>query len=264
MQHLLFGLCACVLLPGCADIFLKQSIRNVEKENIELGNYDKVEQLGIDGAVKLAFDMADGYADAARDTAVAQDVASAGLILAAGSAVVGIAEGVADEVVAERVVNAVAVERFLGRGVPEAAIVALLDGASRHNCVAMTGRRYSRVDLETLEDNGGNNSDVIEENFAAFLMVLVMREIEYRTFAGLSRDLESFGTLVSAFNNAVATAQEPGQPVDPPAGARKSGAQPTVVGLTQNAALERFFGVLKGCLASPADGAPITPDTNAS
>ena len=110
------------------------------------------------------------------------------------------------------------------------------------------------------------------------LVTAAMREVEFRTLYGTSREVADFSTLLSAFEAAgkaaVATEileEEINGEAEPEeggaltldtgeAGALREGVQQsrTVTVIQQNPALERFFNVISGCL----ENAQIQPKTD--
>jgi hypothetical protein len=74
------------------------------------------------------------------------------------------------------------------------------------NCIAMAGSLYQEVNLSDLRR--GDTTQTVPVQLASFLMVLAMREVEYRTLYGTARDLDDFSTLVRAFQTAAAPVEE--------------------------------------------------------
>ena len=171
----------------------------------------------------------------------------------------GLAGEAAASTIADRFIGAAAAEQFAERGVSKPAIVALYEGASRMNCIALGARLYR---LEPAPSEGKDPALAsVQEEFASFLMVLVMREIQYRTYAGLAQELESFSGLVDVFNSSVSTVLEPLEGKDADAATISVTAKSRNV-LVEDKDLQKFFLVLKGCLATPpANGGSIAPDT---
>jgi hypothetical protein len=260
-----------VALSGCAEIFLENEIEGVEERYGSLSSpYDMRGNGPTPGVgtemrptVHFAMEMADAYAKAARHTLISQDLASAVVLASSASAGAAVLDELGDRVVAERVLPGVASLTLARRGVNQSAIQALYRGAMQHNCVAMVGSLYTPE-----APNSGINTTPIHPQFAAFVMVLVMREIEYRTFQGRARDVADFSTLTAAFNSALQATTTIGQ-IEPGPG---NGAQTTsrgmevfraqesgggdLVRIQQNPALERFFLALTGCLATAANAQP--------
>jgi hypothetical protein len=204
-----------VALSGCADIFLEGQIERVEDRYASLASpaamRDPHNPVGtsVQVTADFAFEMADAYAKAARSTTISQDLASAVVLASAASAGLGAINGVADQVLAERAIAGVTAQTVAQRGVPQLSVRALYDGATRHNCVAMAGSLYTRADLTTLRTDGSRDSSArIRSDFAAFLMILVMREIEFRTFSGIARQPLEFSALADSFAKAIQDASE--------------------------------------------------------
>ena len=209
------------MLSGCAETFLRTQIENVEDDYPDL-NPPSLTSVSMSETMSYAWDMADAYAEAGRDTATAQDIAAAFLIAAAASTVIGEINDVADSVLAERAAIAATAQQFGQRGVPQASIRAMYDGARRINCVATVGAM--------LGDRVGN------QQAAAFVMLLMIREIEFRTYEGLARELPAFSAIRNAIN-----AELP-QDDDARAGLRSQGGRAVVE-------IEDFYRVAAGCLS---------------
>jgi hypothetical protein len=135
------------------------------------------------------------------------------------------------------------------------------------NCIAAAGSIYEEVDLGDLSAGGTTGGD-IPVRFASFIMVLAMREVEYRTLHGTSRSLEDFSSLLGAFSRIITetseltTITETEEPdirfdTEDTSGRQVQTSRTTVI--RQNPALERFFGVVSGCL----DSNVVSPDTSA-
>lgn len=220
----------------------------------------------LSGAVRLAFNQADAYARAARQSQNIQDVSTGALIIAAGATVLGAVDGVSDGTLVRRATGAVAVQQYGSRAVPKTAIQSLYEGASRMNCIALSGSLYEEVDLE--DYSPGSSSNAIPVQFASFVMVLAMREVEYRTLYGTTREIADFSALVQAFSATITDVSDipeiPDEEDDGDISAQSSASSSdtgggTVTVILQNTALERFFRVVAGCLSS--DGvAPETED----
>lgn len=270
-------------LSACAEVFLEQNIRAVEGETLQLDDYDDMVRMAcqnapesrdgcsISGAIQLAYRQADAYAQAARRSQVSQDLAFAALLGTAGWTALGAANGVSNAALAERAVGAVAVQQGTQRGVPRTAVQSLYTGANRMNCIALAGSLYQEVNMADL--TGGTSLQAFPAALGSFVMVLAMREVEYRTLYGMSRDLEDFSVLAQAFSAAASsvivtdTPAEPGRSVvSGVPGSRSLGertTRPAPSGeasseryVQRNPALERFFGVVSGCLDS------TTPEPN--
>jgi hypothetical protein len=254
-------------LSGCAEYYLENQVRRVEGETRQLDSFASMQRLAcphwphsrhgctLQNTVQLAFNQADAYATAARQSAATQDAAFGVLLGTAGYTALGAANSVSDAVLTERVAGAAAVQQYGQRAVPRTSIRSLYRGASRMNCIAMAGSLYQEVNLSDLRR--GDTTQTVPVQLASFLMVLAMREVEYRTLYGTARDLDDFSTLVRAFQTAAAPVEEGnGQGAVPQGqvlGPRENGTEPrtpegTIV-IQRNPALERFFGVVEGCLA---------------
>ncbi|QFT93928.1 hypothetical protein FIU86_13845 [Roseovarius sp. THAF9] len=264
------------LLSGCAEFILEQQVQGVEGTHRQLDDFDDMKMLAcprtsknshscsLSGAVRLAFDQADAYARAARQSQNIQDVSTGALIIAAGATVLGAVDGVSDETLVRRATGAVAVQQAGSRAVPKTAIQSLYEGASRMNCIALSGSLYEEVDLE--DYSPGSSSNAIPVQFASFVMVLAMREVEYRTLYGTTREVANFSALVQAFSAAITDVsgipeipEEDGNISAQSSASASDTGGGTVSVIVQNAALERFFKVVAGCLSS--DGvAPETKD----
>jgi hypothetical protein len=225
-------------------------------------------ECAIEGAIKLAFNQADAYAKAARNMQATQDILMLGLLRSAGLVASGALEGVDDVVLAERAIRAAGVQQVATRYTPRTAVQALYSGASRMNCVAIVGKMYEEVnlaDLSKMEPGTGKDEQLkaIPIEMASFTMVLAMREIEYRTLYGVSRNVEDFSNLVKAFE--AATTAATGTTI----GAQKEGG-PSIErrlpqlsapdALIEREARARFFKVISGCL----ENSQIRPNTDPS
>ncbi|GGX60932.1 hypothetical protein GCM10007385_32750 [Tateyamaria omphalii] len=265
-----------LLLAGCADVFLQAARKSGPLKDQDLRNYTQMRAIAqcptnpqtcfIDGAIRIAFYQADAFAAAARNTQTAQDLLSFGLLRAAGLVASGAAAGASDEVLVERAISAVGVQQMAERYTPRSAVQALYTGASRMNCIALAGSLYEEVNLADL--SATDQANTVPVRLASFTMVLAMREVEYRTLYGTSRNVEDFSNLISAFEAAVESAMQIDTGVEPPSDDNVAGedlttlrtgtGQPaaTSTALRQNPALERFFRVVSGCLGN----ADIQPD----
>ncbi len=271
-------LLSALAIPGCAELYLDAARQGDEFVGKRLNNYQEMRDIAacigdtdkctIDGAIELAFQQADAYAKAARHTQATQDVLTLGLVRAAGLVVSGAASGASDGALADRAIDAALVQQVGSRFTPRTAVQALYTGASRMNCIAMAGSLYMEIDLEDMAQLSRTTD--IPVKLASFTMVLAMREVEYRTLYGTSRELGDFSTLLAFFEAATTDALDTNVIVEEQEGeAQTSGnritalsganVQRTVTIVRQNPALERFFAVVKGCL----EDATIAPDSTA-
>jgi len=277
-----------LFLSGCADLFLEAARWEGPLKDKDLSSYQQMrdiagcqlntEQCSIDDAIELAFNQADAYATAARNTQTAQDLLSLGLLRAAGLVATGSLAGVEDVALAERAIEAVAVQQVGARYTPRSAVQSLYTGASRMNCIAMAGNLHQEVNLNDISDL--NPTTDVPIKLASFTMVLAMREVEYRTLYGISRNLDDFSTLLTAFEAAGKRAvdteviveetveeseqdNEGAQTFDTETkGQAQQGARQTrtVTVIQRNPALERFFNVVGSCL----ENAAIQPKTESN
>lgn len=268
-------------MAGCADTFLQTRIDRVETSYGSLSNPAHMRGGGptpgvgtqMVPTVNFAMAMADAYAAAARDSMMSQDLASAVILASSAWAGAAVFEQLAEAEIARRVIPGVAAQTVARRGVNQASIQALYRGAMQHNCVAMVGSLYTPA-----APAARTGDQEISAEFAAFVMVLVMREIEYRTFQGRARTLADFSTLTGAFTAALeATTTVRADPPDDTTEALSGRATGVVLNdgqsrtadayvIQRNPALERFFLALSGCLATgtgsePAPNLAATPPT---
>lgn len=256
-----------VSLSGCAGMFLDGARSSGPLKDRELSNFNEMLNLGrctskqpscIQTTIKYAFDQSNAYAKAARATQTTQDLISFGILRAAGLVAKGALDGVDDVILAERAIEAAALQQTSARYTPKTAVQALYVGASRMNCISLTGSLYEEIDLKNLKSGGRNDND-IPVALASMVMVLAMREVEYRTLYGVSRNTEDFSNLVEAFGNAISSAADLEVPKSEDAGgggestvrtqtADKNTGTEREFALRQNPGLERFFRVISGCL----------------
>ena len=125
-------------LSGCAESYLTSQIRGVDEDFPSMSRPVGA-ALRMQDVKAYAWAMAEAYAQAARNTALAQYITAGVLIAAAASTVIGGINEVADDVLAKRAAVAATAQQVGQRGVPMASIKALYDGARRINCIATVG-----------------------------------------------------------------------------------------------------------------------------
>lgn len=231
----------------------------------------------VANAGRLAFNQANAYRNAASLTQATQDVFSLALLRSAGFVAVGALEGVEDAVLAERAIDAALIGQASARYTPQTAVRALYQGASRMNCISLAGNLYARKPADTATDV--EKQGALPPEQAAFIMILSMREIEYRTLSGTSRDSADFSTILNAIaatsRGAVETEVLPTESAD----SEEAGeaAQPKTVILSgdnrqvetvtssgefilvESEPLQEFFRVISGCLSDDT----VAPDVPA-
>lgn len=181
---------AATLTSGCAELFLEERIHHATSDpiSVTVKDGDSVPTLAatsvnMEQALAYAVSMSKAYQQAARNSAVAQDVTAGLLILAAASTALGAIDEVADDVLARRATGAVFVQQVGQRGLAADAIESLYLGARQANCVAT----IAALNVDSTDNRAG------------LLTVLVTKEIEYRIREGLVRDVPDFSSLQSAF-----------------------------------------------------------------
>lgn len=268
MRTVLISLALATGLSGCAEMFLEQELRTIEGQTRRLDVYNDMLTLScpggtppcaVSGAIRLAFDQADAYARAARHSQTTQDLAYAALLGTAGWTALGAVNGIPGAVQAERAVAAVAVQQTGRRSVPRSAVQALYQGASRMNCIALAGSLYQEIEVDA---GSAAPADSIPPQLASFIMVLSMREVEYRTLNGNARELDEFSTLVQAYRSVVEATETEQVTTQEETSRSMFGQSDRTVTTTRviqrNAELERFYGVLRGCLESGAPAPDVT------
>ena len=187
---------------GCAELFLEERIGSIASDPVATGSEITKTQpnsVTMPMAIAYSLNMSEAYNQAARNSAIAQDVTAGLLILAAASTALGAIEEVSDQALARRATAAVTVQQVGQRGLPRDAIKSLYLGARQTNCIA---------NIAVL------NSDIRSDR-AGLVTVLFIKDIEYRVREGIVRDIPEFSELQSAIAGASSNSNKLAPDSDP-------------------------------------------------
>ena len=188
MRNILSLSLAVLVMSGCADRYLDKR----EGAVLRLGKVSETSAL-LDQAL-FARRLSGAYLAAGQDTARSQDIASAVIILSAASVAVGALGSASDAALQNRALLGIGTQTVASRGVPQAAINALYNGAKRANCVATV----SRIGIELLADQ----SDATKRAARAATYGVIV-EVQLITREGLVREVADYSSLLDDFSGAL-------------------------------------------------------------
>lgn len=180
-------LAATLWATGCAETMLMTEIGKVNDSAVSLQALQS-DQLTMSKAVGYTNAMADAYSRAGLNTVYLQDVAGGVVTIGAVGAALGQFGGLADTLVAERAAVGGLGQVYGQRAAPKSAIEAMYTGARRLNC------------LSTIGVLKGDDVAADEQRDAAFVLVLMTKEVLFQTQQGLAQDPVTYSEIADAIS----------------------------------------------------------------
>ena len=230
-RALVFALACGLGVTGCTEqILLRHEARlNVVAEPGALPELDQITNLQV--AAELADYYAELYAEAAHDASQAQDFLASLTFVAAAATAYGGVVGASDTELAKRALMGASTTFAQQRLTPRKAIQAVIDGAKRHNCIAIVARIGAETEVGKAMPKA-----------AAALTAGAIRLAVLTTRSGLLRDTVDFDTLLSDLSVELR-------------GAENSNGAQKVVALE----LRQYQAMLATCFTDTA-ALPVVPD----
>lgn len=228
------SLIAALLMSGCAETILMSEIGKVNNSPVSLAAVQS-DQLTMARAIRYTNAMADAYSRAGLNTAYLQDAAGGVVVVGAVGAALGQFNGLADTLIAERAAVGGLGQIYGQRAAPKTAIEAIYTGARRLNCLSTVG---------VLK---GDDVRVAEQRDAAFVMVLMTKEVLFQTQEGLAQEPVTYSEIANAINATLPAASDQAEGFADANGGAVGGTLP----------IDEFYQIAARCLGTNA-GLPTT------